>query len=188
MARSGATLPRRGARNCQGSTATLPLLLNRMRLLAVEGDAYRDASQARRELDPRRPVDEGVLDQLVLDDLGIGSGEIEAHAAVLRLHARRELAYLAQIDRIAGLDSKVSCTIVPTRQVNSATSPVSSCFLSLVVLSPALEAGLRQGRGTAGSAKDGAFSSRAGRRLSCSSDCRLKQRQSARRRSDSRLR
>src|SRR5262245_43645289 len=70
-----------------------------MGLFAVKGDAHRDASLARRELDPRGSVAEGVLDQLVLDDLGICSGEIEAHAAVLRLHARRELAALAQIDR-----------------------------------------------------------------------------------------
>src|SRR5262245_64799452 len=77
----------------------LPLLFDRVRLLAVERDAHRDASWALRELDPRRPVAEGVLDQLVLDDLGIGSGEIEARAAVLRFHARRELASLAQIDR-----------------------------------------------------------------------------------------
>src|SRR5262249_48465139 len=76
----------------------LPLLFDRMRLLAVERDAHRNASWALRELDPRHSVAEGVLDQLVFDDLGIGTGEIEAHAAVLRLHARRELASLAQID------------------------------------------------------------------------------------------
>src|SRR5215475_14645988 len=73
-----------------------------MGLFAIEGDAYRDASLARRELDPRGSVTEGILDQLVLDDLGVGASEIEAHAAVLRLHARRELAALAQIDRGGG--------------------------------------------------------------------------------------
>src|SRR5262249_21660979 len=77
----------------------LPLLFDRMRLLAVERNAHQDASWRLHELDPRRPVAEGVLDQLVLDDLGIGSSEIEAHAPILRLHARRELASLAQIDR-----------------------------------------------------------------------------------------
>jgi len=80
----------------------LPLLFDRMGLLAVEGDAHRDTSRTRRELDPRCPIAEGVLDQLVVDDLGIGSGEIKAHAPVLRLHARRELASLAQIDRGGG--------------------------------------------------------------------------------------
>src|SRR6516162_1638748 len=80
----------------------LPLLFDRMRLLAVERNTHRNAPWRLRQLDPRRPVPEGVLDQLVLDDLGIGSGEIEAHAPVLRLHARRELASLAQIDRSGG--------------------------------------------------------------------------------------
>src|SRR5688572_28925126 len=81
---------------------SLPLLFDRMRLLAVEGDGDRDASRALCKIDPRRSVAEGVLDQLVLDDFGIGSGKIEAHAAVLRLHARRELASLTQIDRRGG--------------------------------------------------------------------------------------
>ena len=80
----------------------LPLLLDRVRLLAVEGHPHCDTPWSRRELDSRRPVTERVLDQLVLDDLGVGAGEIEAHAAVLRLHARSELAALAQIDRGGG--------------------------------------------------------------------------------------
>jgi hypothetical protein len=53
-----------------------PLLFDRMGLFAVEGDAHRDARGTRREIDLGRAIAERVLDELVLDDLGVGPGEL----------------------------------------------------------------------------------------------------------------
>ena len=52
------------------------LLLDRMGLLTVEGDAHRDARGARREIDLGRAIAERVFDELVLDDLGVGPSEM----------------------------------------------------------------------------------------------------------------
>src|SRR5262249_5762133 len=78
------------------------LLLDRMRRLAVEGDADGDAFRAGRELDLGLAIAEGVFDPLVLDDLRIGTGEVKTHATVLGLHARGEGSALAQVDRCFG--------------------------------------------------------------------------------------
>src|SRR5262245_25505681 len=74
------------------------LLLDGVRRVAVNGDSDEDAFGVRVELDLRHAIAERILDQLVLDDLRVGPGEIEAHAAVLGLHARRESAALAQVN------------------------------------------------------------------------------------------
>jgi len=47
----------------------------------------------------------------VLDDLGVGAGEIEPHAAVLGLHARREGATVPQVDRSLGRMSVVGRSV-----------------------------------------------------------------------------
>src|SRR5712691_12395581 len=83
----------------QDGLPSFPLLLDRMGLLAVEGDAHRDARGTRREIDLGRAIAEGVFDELVLDNLGVGPGEIEPHAAVLGLHTRGEFATLTEVDR-----------------------------------------------------------------------------------------
>ncbi len=74
------------------------LLLDGVRRFAVKGDADDDAFGVRGELDLRHAIAERILDQLMLDDLRVGPGEIEAHAAVLGLHARGEGAALAQVN------------------------------------------------------------------------------------------
>src|SRR6516165_224553 len=74
------------------------LLLDGVRRFAVKGDADDDAFGVRSELDLRHAVAERILDQLMLDDLRVGPGEIEPHAAVLGLHAREESAALAQVN------------------------------------------------------------------------------------------
>src|SRR3569833_1615459 len=68
------------------------LLLDRMRRLAVKGDADVDAFRAWGELDFGLAIAERVVDLPVLDDLGVRAGEVAAHAAVLGLHARGERA------------------------------------------------------------------------------------------------
>src|SRR5262245_56596787 len=80
----------------------VPLLLDRMRLLAVEGDADFDAIRAGSKLDLGCAIAEGVFNQLVLDELGIGSSEIKTHTAIFCLHAGGERAAHAQVDRGSG--------------------------------------------------------------------------------------
>src|SRR5258705_5297487 len=86
----------------QDGLPSSPLLLDRMGLLAVEGDAHRDARGSRGEIDLGRAIAERVFDELVLDDLGVGPSEIEPHAAVLGLHTRGEFATLTEVDRSGG--------------------------------------------------------------------------------------
>src|SRR5262249_7387914 len=87
--RSGPPLRRNVAREVvENGLPAGALLLDGMRRLTIEGYAHPDAIRPRRKLHLRRAVAERIGDELVLDDLRIGSGEIEAHAAVLRLHAR----------------------------------------------------------------------------------------------------
>jgi hypothetical protein len=69
-----------------------------VRVLGVEGHAHRGAGRRGAEHDLRRAVAERVGDALVLDDVGVDAGEVEARAAVPRLHARRERAAGAQVD------------------------------------------------------------------------------------------
>lgn len=45
----------------------------------------------------RAAVAHNIFDQRVRRDLGVGSGEIKSHTAILRLHPRRERAAFAQI-------------------------------------------------------------------------------------------
>src|SRR5262245_66112625 len=78
------------------------LLLDGVRRFAVKGDADDDAFGVRGKLDSRHAIAERVFDQLMLDDLRVGAGEIEAHAAVLGLHARGEGAALAQVNGSSG--------------------------------------------------------------------------------------
>src|ERR1700747_2666214 len=59
------------------------LLLDGVRRFAVKGDADDDAFGVRGELDLRHAIAKRIFDQLMLDDLRVGPGEIEAHAAVL---------------------------------------------------------------------------------------------------------
>src|SRR5438045_1013648 len=73
-----------------------------MSWLTIEGYAHHDAIRPGSKLHLRHAVTERILDELVLDDLRIGSGEIEAHAAVLCLHARGKAAAHAQIHRSRG--------------------------------------------------------------------------------------
>src|SRR6266436_8807437 len=86
----------------QDGLPSSPLLLDRMRLLAVEGDAHRDSCGTGRKIDLGRAIAEGVFDELVLDDLGVSPGEVEPHAAVLGLHTRGEFATLTEVDRSGG--------------------------------------------------------------------------------------
>src|SRR6516164_444796 len=65
----------------------LALLLDRIGRLAVECNAHFDTSLTWDELDLGLTIPEGILDQLRLDDFRVRSCEIEAHAAVLGLHA-----------------------------------------------------------------------------------------------------
>src|SRR5262245_23119095 len=58
------------------------LLLDGVRGFAVKGDADDHAFGVRGELDLRYAIAERILDQLMLDDLRVSPGEIEAHAAV----------------------------------------------------------------------------------------------------------
>src|SRR6185295_2146079 len=74
------------------------LLLDRMSLLTIEGDPDFDAIRGRSKLDLGGAIAEGVFNQLVLDELRIGAGEIKAHAAIFCLHARGECAAHAQVD------------------------------------------------------------------------------------------
>src|SRR4051812_41523085 len=90
---------REAVEDCLPATA---LLLDGVRILAVEGHAYRDAVRPRSKLDLRGPIAERIFDELVLDDLRIGSGKVEAHAAVLCLHARGKDATYSQIHRSSG--------------------------------------------------------------------------------------
>src|SRR5262245_18786954 len=73
-----------------------------MRGLAIKRDADGDAVGARHEIDLGVAVAEGICDPLVLDDLRIDAGKVEAHAAVLRFHAGREGAAFTQVDRRPG--------------------------------------------------------------------------------------
>ena len=63
------------------------LLLDGVRGFAVEGDPDRNAVGTGRKLDLGSAAAESIFDQLVRNDLGVRTGEIEAHAAVFRLHA-----------------------------------------------------------------------------------------------------
>src|SRR5262245_21923988 len=81
---------------------TASLLLDGMGLLAIEGHLDFDTIWAGSERDPGRAIAEGIFDQLVCDELRIGSSEIEAHAAIFRFHARREVPAYAQVDRGGG--------------------------------------------------------------------------------------
>jgi hypothetical protein len=65
----------------------LALLLDRMGRFAVECNAHFDTGLIWGELDLGLTITKGILDQLRLDDLRVRSSEIEAHAAVLSLHA-----------------------------------------------------------------------------------------------------
>src|SRR4029453_12968977 len=78
------------------------LLLDGVSRLAIEGDADPDTIRGSSKLDAGCATAEGVFDQLVLYDLRIGSREIEAHAAIFRLHARGECAADPQVDRGSG--------------------------------------------------------------------------------------
>ena len=80
----------------------LALLLDRVRSLTIEGDADPDTIRDSSKLDPSCAIAEGVFNQPVLYDLRIGSGEIEAHAAIFCLHARGECAADPQVDRGSG--------------------------------------------------------------------------------------
>jgi len=94
--RSGVSLSRRSALSVRLDVAsevienrlpTLALLLDRVSRFAVECNPYFDTGLLRREFDLGMAITEGILDQLRLDDLRVRSCEIEAHAAVLGLHA-----------------------------------------------------------------------------------------------------
>src|SRR4051812_16949338 len=61
------------------------LLLDGVRRFAIKGNADDHAFGTGSEYDLRHAVPEGIFDQLVLDDLRVCPGEIEADAAVLRL-------------------------------------------------------------------------------------------------------
>src|SRR5215468_6289385 len=78
------------------------LLLDGMSCLTIEGYAHRDTIRPRSKLDLRGAVAERILDQLVVDDLRIGSSEVEAHAAVLCLHPRGKDSAFPQIHRSSG--------------------------------------------------------------------------------------
>src|SRR5262249_34107768 len=61
-----------------------------------------DAAICADELHYECPLAEFALDQLMRNDLGVRTGEVEACAAILGLHARRERAVLTQVDRGGG--------------------------------------------------------------------------------------
>jgi hypothetical protein len=63
------------------------LLFDRMSWLTVEGYAYANTFRAISELDLRCAIAKGILDQLVIDDIRIGAGEIKPQATVLCLHS-----------------------------------------------------------------------------------------------------
>jgi hypothetical protein len=71
----------------QNSLPPVSLLFERMSWLTIERymhpNAFRDIS----ELDLRRPITEGIVDQFVLHNICINSGEIKPHAAILCLHS-----------------------------------------------------------------------------------------------------
>src|SRR5690606_6351718 len=81
----------------QDRLPTVALLLDRMRRLAVESHSHVHAVRVRSKLHLGRTIAEGILDQLVLDDVRVRAREIETHATVLRLHPRREGTAHAQI-------------------------------------------------------------------------------------------
>jgi hypothetical protein len=80
----------------------LALLLDRMGRFAVKCNAHIDTGLDRGEFDPGLSITKGILDQLRLDDLRVRSSKIEAHAAVLSLHAGGKFATLSQIDGGSG--------------------------------------------------------------------------------------
>lgn len=65
----------------------IALLFDGMSFLTIEGDAHANSFRIIGELDLSRAVTEGILDQLVLHDVCIRSGEVKTHAAVLCFHA-----------------------------------------------------------------------------------------------------
>ena len=69
---------------------------------AVKCNAHIDTGLDRGEFDPGLSITKGILDQLRLDDLRVRSSKIEAHAAVLSLHAGGKFATLSQIDGGSG--------------------------------------------------------------------------------------
>ncbi|MBB4394326.1 hypothetical protein GGD62_003430 [Bradyrhizobium sp. ERR14] len=78
------------------------LLFDRVSRFAIEDNADDNAIRAGRELDIGLSIAERVFDPLVLDDLGIGAGEVKADAAVFGFHPGREGAALPQVDRRLG--------------------------------------------------------------------------------------
>jgi transposase InsO family protein len=82
----------------QDGLPALALLFGAVALLGVEGLAHPDAIGQWSELDAHlAPVAQGVFDQALRCDTGVRALEVEADAAVPRLHARAELATFAQI-------------------------------------------------------------------------------------------
>lgn len=103
---------------------SLALLFDRIFSFSVERGAHRNTICAIQELDSTSTVSEGILNQLVRDDFGIGSGEVKAEATVFGLHARVEGTANPQINSGLGcvpiirrgiplLDVVRCCTIAP---------------------------------------------------------------------------
>src|SRR5262249_27545883 len=78
------------------------LLLDRMRCFTVEGDPDLDTTRGLAKFDLGCAITKAILNQLVLDQFGVGTCKIKAHAAILCLHARREGTAHAQVDRGSG--------------------------------------------------------------------------------------
>ena len=75
------------------------LHLDGVGIFRIERYSYRYFIAILYKFDPSDAVAEGIFDQAVFDDRGIDSGEIEAHAAILRLHPRSERPAHPQIHR-----------------------------------------------------------------------------------------
>ena len=80
----GLNMPCKILENCLPSSS---LHLDRVSLFRIEGKADRHAILCRYKFDLCGAITEGVINQLVIDDLCIGSGEIKTHAAVFGFHA-----------------------------------------------------------------------------------------------------
>src|SRR3546814_3338270 len=95
----------------QNSLPSIALLFNGVAGLALEAYAHVDASRTISEFDLRCAITEGILDELMLHDFRVSTGEIKPHAAVLCLHAGREHTTRAYIHCSSNIMPIVGCVI-----------------------------------------------------------------------------
>src|SRR3954468_18710220 len=77
---------------------TTALLLDGEVIFGIERHLQDRPITNRNEIYDRTTISECIFNPLIGDDLGVNTLKIEAHAAVLRFHARREFAALPKIN------------------------------------------------------------------------------------------